>query len=81
MNEGFSCSTCHTAHGMGASPESITGERLVNFDVNIVAPNGVEPLSYNFQTDTCALLCHGVTHLSNGNISQLRTRRSPVGKK
>ena len=81
MNEGFSCSTCHTAHGIGASPESITGERLVNFDVNIVAPNGVEPLSYNFQTDTCALLCHGVTHLSNGNISQLRTRRSPVGKK
>jgi hypothetical protein len=35
-----SCSACHTAHGMGGVSGTISGERLVNFDVNIVASNG-----------------------------------------
>ena len=30
--DGFSCSVCHTAHGMGAQSGTISGERLVNFD-------------------------------------------------
>ena len=38
--DGFSCSVCHTAHGMGAQSGTISGERLVNFDANVVAPNG-----------------------------------------
>jgi len=60
--DGFSCSTCHTGHGMGALSGMITGERLVNFDANIVAPNGASPISYNRATATCNLLCHAQAH-------------------
>ncbi len=81
LNDGFSCSVCHTAHGVGASSGTITGERLVDFDVNVVAPNGIEPISYNHGANKCALLCHGVTHLSDGTVTQLRMRGGPIGKK
>jgi predicted CXXCH cytochrome family protein len=64
--DGFSCSVCHTAHGMGTQSGTISGERLVNFDVRVVAPNGVTPISYNRATNSCALVCHNHTH-------QLRT--------
>ncbi len=60
--EGFSCSVCHTAHGMGSLSANISGERLVNFDVNVVAPNGNAPISYNRATNTCTLVCHGESH-------------------
>jgi predicted CXXCH cytochrome family protein len=62
INAGFSCSVCHTAHGMGAASGSITGERLVNFDLNVVASNGSQPVSYNRGTNTCALVCHDHKH-------------------
>jgi predicted CXXCH cytochrome family protein len=62
INDGFSCSTCHTAHGMPAASASISGERLVNFDINVVAPNGATPISYNRATNTCSLTCHGHAH-------------------
>jgi hypothetical protein len=62
IQDGFSCSVCHTAHGMGAQSATVTGERLVNFDANVVAPNGTNPVSYNRNTNTCALVCHGQTH-------------------
>ncbi len=64
--DGFSCSACHTGHGMGAQTGTISGERLVNFDANVVAPNGAIPVSYNRATNSCALVCHNYTH-------QLRT--------
>lgn len=70
INAGFTCSTCHTAHGMGGRNANISGERLVNFDVNVVAQNGGFPISYNRAANTCALLCHGVAHNSNGTITQ-----------
>jgi hypothetical protein len=60
--DGFSCSVCHTAHGMGAQSGTISGERLVNFDVNVVAPNGTTPISYNRATNTCSLVCHNYAH-------------------
>jgi len=62
INDGFSCSTCHTAHGMGATSADVTGERLVNFDINVVAPNGTTPISYNHASNSCALVCHGHAH-------------------
>ncbi len=62
INDGFSCSTCHTAHGMGATSATITGERLVNFDVNVVAPNGATPIGYNRVQNSCTLTCHGHQH-------------------
>ena len=71
INDGFSCSACHTAHGMGAQNASISGERLVNFDVNVVAQNGATPISYHRGNNTCALVCHQAAHNPNGSVSSL----------
>ena len=60
--DGFSCSVCHTAHGMGAQSGSISGERLVNFDARVVAPNGAAPISYNRAMNSCSLVCHNHPH-------------------
>jgi len=62
INDGFSCSVCHTAHGMPAVSASISGERMVNFDIDVVAPNGASPISYNRATNSCSLTCHGHAH-------------------
>jgi len=59
---GASCSVCHTAHGVMGASGGITGERLVNFDINVVAPNGGTPISYNRAAGTCSLVCHGHAH-------------------
>ena len=67
--QGLSCSTCHTAHGMGSVSANISGERLVNFDVNVVAPNGASPVSYNRLTKTCVLACHGYNHNADGSVA------------
>ena len=62
INDGFSCSTCHTAHGMGGVSAVISGQRLVNFDTKVVAPNGMQPISYNRATNSCTLTCHNHAH-------------------
>jgi hypothetical protein len=62
INDGFSCSVCHTAHGMGSSNANISGARLVNFDINVVAPNGTMPISYSRATNSCSLTCHNHPH-------------------
>jgi predicted CXXCH cytochrome family protein len=62
INAGFSCSTCHTAHGMGGFSPAVSGERMVNFDANVVAPNGPTPITYNRAKNTCNLTCHGQAH-------------------
>jgi hypothetical protein len=62
INDGFSCSVCHTAHGMGTNSGTISGERLVNFDINVVAPNGITPVSYSHATNSCSLTCHNHPH-------------------
>ena len=66
INDGFSCSACHTAHGMGAVNGSISGERLVNFDMNVVAPNGAIPITYSRATNSCNLTCHQQPHTAVG---------------
>jgi len=81
INTGFTCSTCHTSHGMGAASGSITGERLVNFDVNVVAPNGALPISYNRSANTCVLVCHQAAHNVDGTVTQAIARRGPIVKK
>jgi predicted CXXCH cytochrome family protein len=66
INQGFSCSVCHAAHGMGSVSANISGERMVNFDASVVAPNGTTPISYNRSTNSCALVCHGQAHSASG---------------
>lgn len=80
INTGLSCSTCHTAHGMGATSGSISGERLVNFDLNVVAPNGALPISYNRAANTCVLACHGVAHNPDGTVTSSVLRRGSAKK-
>ena len=53
---------------MGATSGTITGERLVNFDLNVVAPNAGNPISYNRATNTCGLVCHGHAHNAPGRV-------------
>lgn len=67
--DGFSCSVCHTAHGMGAVNPNYSGERLINFDIAVVAQNQVAPISYNRATNTCTLTCHNAAHNQNGSVS------------
>jgi predicted CXXCH cytochrome family protein len=78
---GISCSVCHTAHGMGSTSPTISGERLVNFDTNVVAPNalnasGTMGISYNRSTNTCALVCHSYSHNYDGTVTQANTAAS-----
>ncbi|HEX8815050.1 MAG TPA: cytochrome c3 family protein [Terriglobales bacterium] len=82
INAGFTCSTCHTAHGVGGTNPNIGGQRLVNFDANVVAPNGAMPISYNQGANTCALVCHETAHNPNGSVSQQATgtKGKPKGK-
>lgn len=68
INAGFSCSTCHTAHGMGASSGNVTGERMINFDLKVVGTNGATPVTYNRGANSCALVCHNVAHYPNGTV-------------
>lgn len=66
---GVSCSTCHTGHGLGSLSATITGQRLVNFDVQVVGPNGASPISYNYATTTCTLTCHAYNHNADGSVT------------
>jgi predicted CXXCH cytochrome family protein len=70
IKAGFSCSVCHTAHGLPAS-SGISGERLVNFDIAVVAPNDQTnaPISYDYGTGTCTLKCHNYNHNANGTVT------------
>jgi hypothetical protein len=62
---------------MGSTSATISGERLVNFDVNVVAPNGTTPITYSYNggSDSCTLTCHGVAH--NAGLAAIKV----VGKK
>ncbi len=66
---GFSCSVCHTAHGMGAISPNITGERLVNFDANVVGENNGAAIAYNRSSNTCTLMCHAIAHNGDGSVA------------
>ena len=81
ISAGFSCSVCHTAHGMGARNGNVSGDRLVNFDVNIVAPNGGIPIAYNGATNSCALVCHETVHNPNGTVTPMILRNGSGVKK
>ncbi len=72
VTDGFSCSVCHTPHGMGSTSATISGQRLVNFDVNVVAPNGATPITYSYNggNDSCTLTCHG--HAHNASMAPIK---------
>jgi predicted CXXCH cytochrome family protein len=69
--DGFSCSVCHTSHGMGSISPNVSGERLVNFDANVVGQNNSAPISYNRTSNTCVLTCHQTAHNADGSVSSV----------
>ena len=77
--DGFSCSVCHTAHGMGSVSPTVSGERLVNFDINVVGQNNGAPISYNRASNSCVLTCHQTAHNPDGTVSS--AVKSSPGKK
>jgi predicted CXXCH cytochrome family protein len=81
INAGLSCSTCHTGHGLGATSGNISGERLIDFDANVVAVNGATPISYNRASNTCTLVCHNVAHNADGTVATASARRRFGAKK
>ncbi len=83
INAGFSCSVCHTAHGMGANSSNVTGERMVNFDLKVVAGNATSsslrsPVSYNRGTNTCTLTCHNMSHNADGTVTAAVSTKAPA---
>jgi predicted CXXCH cytochrome family protein len=62
--DGISCSVCHSAHGVPAGGSGL-GKRLINFDANVVAPNG-GVISYS--GSTCTLRCHMMDHNPDGSV-------------
>ena len=78
VDQGVSCSVCHTAHGMGSLSATIAGSRLVNFDVNVVAANGPAPLSYTQAPPTCVLACHGYNHNADGTVTAIAAAATPL---
>jgi predicted CXXCH cytochrome family protein len=71
IEDGFSCSVCHSAHGTSSSTLSTSGQRLVNFDLAVVAPiDGSKlPIAYNPGTSTCTLKCHNHNHSPSGMVA------------
>jgi predicted CXXCH cytochrome family protein len=60
IQQGFSCSVCHSAHGVPAGTSSVSGRALVSFDMNVVGSSNNQPVSYN--GSTCTLRCHQEAH-------------------
>jgi predicted CXXCH cytochrome family protein len=79
INAGVSCSTCHTAHGNGANSATVSGQRLVNFDVNVVGQNGPTPITYNRPANTCVLACHGEAHNLDGSVTSVAGGKNKLG--
>lgn len=80
IKAGFSCSVCHTPHGMGPTSSNVLGERLVNFDLKVVGENETSsrspvasyfqsPISYNRANNTCTLRCHNYNHNADGSVT------------
>jgi hypothetical protein len=63
---------------MGSASGNISGERLVNFDVNVVAANGTTPITYSRAANSCTLTCHTYAHAgaSSSTTSTIRHRAS-----
>jgi hypothetical protein len=82
VQKGFSCSVCHSAHGVPAGTSGVNGSALVSFDMNVVGSSNNLPVSYN--GSTCTLKCHEAEHpvanssTSSGRIPSLGGARAKV---
>jgi predicted CXXCH cytochrome family protein len=76
IKDGFSCSVCHSAHGVPAGG-GLSGQGLINFDVNVVRPNnGV--LAY--ANKTCTLTCHMQDHNGSSGVTPSTGAQTRLGR-
>jgi predicted CXXCH cytochrome family protein len=79
IQKGFSCSVCHSAHGVPAGTSGVSGNALLSFDMNVVGSTNNLPVSYNGQT--CTLMCHEEAHMDRPDllrtVNPLRLRSRP----
>jgi predicted CXXCH cytochrome family protein len=61
VTDGLSCSACHTAHGLGGTNANLSGDSLVDFDLNVVAQRN-KKLQFDSGKRTCTLTCHNHNH-------------------
>ena len=72
---------------MGSNSSNVTGDRMVSFDLKVVAENASSsyfraPISYNRGTNTCTLTCHNFSHNADGTVTPLATPKAAgAGKK
>jgi len=66
IQKGFSCSVCHSAHGVPAGTSGVSGSALMSFDMNVVGSSDSLPVSYNGQT--CTLRCHEEAHTDRHDL-------------
>ena len=58
------CSVCHDPHGV-SRVGTHSGEKLINFDIDVVEPNNAGELYYassGMFSGSCSLRCHGKEH-------------------
>jgi hypothetical protein len=79
-NDGVSCSVCHNAHGVGATSTNPGGDRMIDFDVSVVASNGGLNIAYNRGSNTCTLTCHNVAHNPDGTITSATSPSRSIQK-
>jgi len=84
IKAGFSCSVCHAAHGIGATSSNVSGDRMVSFDLKVVAENATSggyfrsPISYNRGNNTCTLTCHNFSHNADGTVTPAAGPKAPA---
>jgi hypothetical protein len=66
IQKGFSCSVCHSAHGVPTGTSGLGGGALVSFDMNVVGNYETLPVTYSGQT--CTLKCHEESHLNRRDL-------------
>ena len=60
----------------------MSGEGLVNFDMNVVAANQYGPVTYTNGSNSCELVCHNaVHHAGTVTMSSMRKGRGIVVRK
>ena len=64
---------------MGVSSGTISGERLVNFDMNVVGSNAGQAVSYTRATNSCTLVCHNVAHTGGPTGTTVMSATKVVG--
>jgi hypothetical protein len=66
---------------MGSTSGNISGERMVNFDANVVAANPGTPIQYMRSANSCTLTCHTYVHTGMSQATTTTHRPNKPARK